>query len=108
MVIDAEENDRIRDLFCEFIEKLKNEIDERLLLVFAETSEIYQEMMFLDPIFTQKTCSENQTEIHISKLCEINRLPETATVLSVLNFSDLEDLDEGELIFVIEAESDAE
>lgn len=70
----AKNDNRIKNSFCEFIQKLQDEIDERVLLDFDESESIHHEMLLLDPLFARETFSKNENMVRITKLCELNKI----------------------------------
>lgn len=130
----AAKNDRIKAIFRDFIEKLRNAIDERVLSDFDGTESIYRELLLFDPLFAKEIFETDENSVGIPLLCEINKItdqnaairelkkftfefiqhqnrPESVAVLSN-NIYENEFLcfDEGEdeLNLIIESDSDAE
>lgn len=134
----AAKNDRIKTIFREFIQKLRNAIDERVLSDFdgSESESIYRELLLFDPLFAKETFERNGNSTGIPLLCKINKISDENAAIrelkkftfefiqhhnrsqsgscSFLNNNKFEneslcfDEDEYDLALLIESESDAE
>lgn len=133
----AKKNSRIKNVFSKFIQKLLDQIDERVLLDFDESESIHHEMLLFDPLFAKETFSSDENLVRISQLCEINQISDENVAIHQLkqftheyieyqngsqsisflaNDDEIDDNDENEVAYqnekefplLIESESDAE
>lgn len=74
----------IKNTFFNFIQKLEDEIVEKVLTQFDDSDSIHHEMSFLDPLTAEEKYSNRENLISLRKLCEINKIPDEEAVINEL------------------------
>lgn len=67
-------NSELIIIFEKYIEKLQFELDERILIHFDDPQSIYHEISILDPRNAEKIFSNEESEVHMKKLCDVNNI----------------------------------
>lgn len=80
------ENQRIKNDFFDFIQKLLRQIDEHILLEFDEQNGIYSEIQFLDPLYAEKKLTLDENSLRIDLLCGFNQLSIDDTTCELREF----------------------
>lgn len=75
---------RIKKIFHVLIQKLRDEIDEKILFEFDDPGSLLYEMMFLDPLTAEKTFSGGENSVSLTKLCRINNISNENFVIEEL------------------------
>lgn len=70
--IEDEKKLELKRIFVDFVQKLQNEIEQRILSCFDGSDQVFDELLFLDPIHANSIFADEKDNVSISKLCELS------------------------------------